>query len=159
MSTKTAINEEIMKRTLLVYLLSMASTLLMAESKLQRGTIIRMEMAECISAERGFMAALAGAPHVSSEGLCPEYVLVSERVVYVIVGKNSSSLVPLAEITKFRFQNNELLIRIDDAKRETKFGIREMVLRSEWDRVHPHTMEAIDTGSSPHAAVLIDQSR
>lgn len=144
-----------MKRTLLLaLLLCTASTFLMAQAKLQHGTIVRMQMAECFSAERGFMAALSGASRASTSEFCPEYVLVADKVVYVIVGRTSSSLVPLAETTKFRFQKNELLIRIDDANRETRFGIREMVLRSEWDRVHPHTMEAIDDASppSPHRA-------
>jgi hypothetical protein len=152
-----------MKRVLLLsLLLCMSSTSVAAQAKLQRGTIIRMQMAECVSAEHGFMAALSGASHNSSEALCPEYVLVGDKVVYVIVGRTSSSLVPLAEVTKFRFQNNELLIRIDDAKRETRFGIREMVLRSEWDRVHPHTMEAVESGASPRrldSAVLVEQSQ
>jgi hypothetical protein len=148
-----------MKRACLLALLlwSLPSSL-MAETELQHGTIVRMEMAECISAEHGFMAALSGASHASTAEFCPEYVLVADKVVYVIVGRTSSSLVPLAETTKFRFQHNELLIRIDDAKHETRFGIREMVLRSEWDRVHPHTMEGMET-TSPHradAAAVID---
>jgi hypothetical protein len=135
------------------------STCVVAETKLQRGTIVRMQMAECISAERGFMAALSGASHPSTEEFCPEYVLVADKVVYVIVGRTSSSLVPLAETTKFRFQNNELLIRIDDARHETRFGIREMVLRSEWDRAHPRTMDGMED-QSPHrvdAAVVMQQ--
>jgi hypothetical protein len=66
---------------------------------------------------------------------------VADKVVYVIVGRTSSAVVPLAETTAFRLQNNELFIRIDDAKRETRFNIREMVLRSEWDRVHPNVVE------------------
>jgi hypothetical protein len=135
------------------------STCVVAETKLQRGTIVRMQMAECISQERGFMAALSGASHPSTEEYCPEYVLVADKVVYVIVGRTSSSLVPLAETTKFRFQNNELLIRIDDARHETRFGIREMVLRSEWDRVHPRTMDGLED-QSPHrveAAVAMQQ--
>ena len=133
-----------MKPTLMLALLFLSSGVrLQAESKLQHGTIVRMEMAECISAERGFMAALAGAQHVSSAEYCPEYVLVADKVVYVIVGKTSAALVPLAETTKFRFQNNELWIRIDDAKRETRFGIKEMVLRTEWEHVHPTVMQEI----------------
>jgi hypothetical protein len=152
-----------MKRLLFLgLLLGLWATSLAAQSKLQRGTIVRMEMGDCITPEHGFMAALSGASHVSGEGLCPEYVLVGDKVVYVIVGRTSGSLVPLAEMTEFRLRNNELLIRIDDARRETRFVIREMVLRSEWDRVHPHTMEAIDTGSSPHridSSVLVGQEQ
>jgi len=151
-----------MRRTSSIALLLLVSSIfLAAENRLQRGTIVRMEMAECASTEHGFMAALAGASHASTAEYCPQYVLVAEKVVYVIVGRSSSSLVPLAEITKFRFQNNELLIRIDDARRETRFSIREMVLRSEWDKVHPRTMDGVED-DSPHrmdAAVVTQVPR
>jgi hypothetical protein len=40
----------------------------------------------------------------------------------------------LAEITRFRLQKNEMLIRIDDAAKESHFHIKSMVLRPEWDR-------------------------
>jgi len=66
--------------------------------------------------------------------LCPEYVLVANKVVYVISGKSSEQLIPLAETTRFRLQKNELLIRIDDASKESHFRIKAMVLRPEWDR-------------------------
>src|ERR1700742_3311599 len=109
MSTRPAVADgRPMKHTLFVALwLCTSSTFLIAQSQLQHGTIVRMQMGECISAERGFMAALSGA-HASTPEFCPEYVLVADKVVYVIVGRTSSSLVPLAETTKFRFQNNEL---------------------------------------------------
>jgi hypothetical protein len=151
-----------MKRaSLLALLLCTSSPFLAAQTRLQHGTIVRMQMAECTSAEHGFMAALSGASHASTDEFCPEYVLVADKVVYVIVGRSSTALVPLAEGTKFRLQNNELLIRIDDAKRETRFGIREMVLRSEWERVHPLVMQEIDE-PSPHrvdAAATVQESR
>ena len=144
---------------LLAFVFLSCVTCLQAQSKLQHGTIVRMQMAECISAERGFMAELAGAQHPSTEEYCPEYVLVADKVVYVIVGRTSAALVPLAETTKFRFQNNELLIRIDDAKRETRFGIKQMVLRSEWEHVHPTLMQEISTPTSHQvdaAAVVVE---
>jgi hypothetical protein len=133
-----------MKRALFLSLVFCSlSTLLVAQSKvLQHGTIVRMRMAACQIAPRGLMAALSGTSHQQDTGeQCPEYVLVADKVVYVVVGKTSSAIVPLAETTAFRLQNNELLIRIDDAKRETRFNIREMVLLSEWDRVHPNVVE------------------
>ncbi len=149
-----------MKHILLLALLFPTScTSLAAQSKLQRGTIVRMQMAECIAPEHGFMAAMSGSVHNVADGLCPEYVLVADKVVYVIVGKSSAPLVPLAETTKFRFQNNELLIRIDDARRETRFGIKEMVLRSEWDHVHPTLMQEIEapTARRVDAVVVRDE--
>ena len=58
----------------------------------------------------------------------------ADKVVYVISGKSSEQLIPLAEVTRFRLQKNEMLIRIDDASKESHFHIKAMVLRPEWDR-------------------------
>ena len=55
-------------------------------------------------------------------------------MVYVIGGKTSEQLIPLAEETRFRLHKNEMLIRIDDAAKESHFHIKAMVLRPEWDR-------------------------
>jgi hypothetical protein len=109
-----------------------------------------MRMADCLEPSHGFMSAMAGAPRQQDVGECPEYVLVSDKVVYVIVGRNSGMLIPLAEITQFRIQKNELLVRVDDENRETKFQLREMVLRSEWDRVHAKILNEEDAEQSPH---------
>ena len=98
------------------------------------GMIVRMRMADCVSPHHAFMNTMSGAAQAPTGELCPEYVLVTGKVVYVIVGKTSDQLVPLAETTRFRFQNNEVLIRVDDAKRESRFHVKEMVLRPEWDR-------------------------
>ena len=101
----------------------------------QQGTIIRMRMTDCLGPQHGFMAAMSGnGGRVESGAFCPEYVLVADKVVYVITGKSSDQLIPLAEITRFRMQKNEMLIRIDDASRESHFHIKAMVLRPEWDR-------------------------
>ncbi len=37
-------------------------------------------------------------------------------------------------MTRFRLQKNEMLIRMDDASKESHFHIKAMVLRPEWDR-------------------------
>ena len=102
----------------------------------QRGMIVRMRMAECMSSGHSWMAALAGTPQQQAQSLelCPEYTLVTDKVVYVIVGKSSNQVVPLAESTLFYLQKSELLIRVDDARHEWHFAIREMVLRPEWER-------------------------
>ncbi len=71
----------------------------------------------------------------------PEYTLVSTNVVYVIVGKSSNQLIPLSEVIDFRLHRNEFAVRVDDAKRETNFTIREMFVRSDWERVQ-HYIEA-----------------
>jgi hypothetical protein len=124
-----------MKRTLTCILLLMFPVLLSAQfTTHQQGTIIRMRMTECLGPQRGFMAAMSGGAKAESTALCPEYVLVANKVVYVISGKSSDQLIPLAETTRFRLQKNELLIRIDDASKESHFRIKAMVLRPEWDR-------------------------
>ena len=80
-----------------------------------------------------------GPPQAAAvEESCPEYTLVTDKVVFLIVGKSSSQLVPLAEIIDFRFQNKELAVRVDDARKESKFAIKEMTLRSQWDLIQKH---------------------
>lgn len=141
-----------MKRTLILAIALCSCALFAGAStaQRQRGTIVRMRMAECLVPQHGFMAALSGQQRQQGDELCPEYVLVADKVVYVIVGKTSSALIPLAESTQFRLQKKELLIRIDDENRETGFLLREMVLRSEWDRVHPNVaVDENDEASRP----------
>ncbi len=86
---------------------------------------------------------------------CPEYTLVTDKVVFVIVGKPSNQLVPLAEVVDFRFQNNELAMRVDDARKESKFMIKEMVMRSEWEMVQKHVERKLNEPSheSSHESV------
>jgi hypothetical protein len=98
----------------------------------QRGTIVRMRMSECLS-QHSFMATMSGNTTPVASELCPEYTLLTEKVVYVIVGKMSNQLLPLAETTNFRFHKNELAVRVDDANHESRFRIKEMVLRPQWD--------------------------
>jgi len=124
-----------MKRTLLCMFLLTTSTLFFAQNREhQQGTIIRMRMTDCMGPQHGFMAAMSGGGKVETGELCPEYILIADKVVYVISGKASDQLIPLAETTRFRLQKNEMLIRIDDALKETHFHIKAMVLRPEWDR-------------------------
>lgn len=99
----------------------------------QKGTIVRMRMTDCVGPQHGFRAAMSGTK-VETVEQCPEYVLLGDRVVYVISGKTSDQLIPLAEVTPFRLQKNEMLIRIDDASKESRFRIKAMLLRPEWDR-------------------------
>jgi|ERR1035441_2974771 hypothetical protein len=106
----------------------------------QHGTVVRMHMGNCMLAQQRFMMAF-GAPAGMNQETCPEYTLVSKDVVFVLVGKSSNQLIPLAETIDFRLQKNELEVRVDDAKRETKFAIKEMIVRSEWDRLQRHIDE------------------
>jgi hypothetical protein len=131
-----------MKKMVLLILVCCAAPGLVAAQigVYQQGTITRMRMTECM-AERGFMATLGGGQPQPTPELCPEYTLVSDKVVYVIVGKKSNELLPLAEHTDFRFQKNELAVRVDDARHESRFRIREMVLRPEWERIQRRAEE------------------
>lgn len=121
-----------MRRTVCIFLI-VCSTSVYAQAPHQEGTIVRMNMAPC-DAEHGFIAAMSGGGKNDSGAPCPEYVLVSEKVVYVIGGRTSDILLPLAEVTRFRLQKNEMLIRIEDAVKETHFHIRAMMLRQDWER-------------------------
>ena len=122
-----------MRRKLLVLLLCISPTLTFAQtSKYHRGVVVKMSTKEC-SNQHDLMAHLSGnAPDASSRS-CPEYTLVADQVVYMMVGKKSKQFIPLAEVIEFRFQNNEIVVRVDDQLRETRFLIKEMVLRHEWD--------------------------
>ena len=109
----------------------------------QHGTVVRMRMGDCMLMHGGFMTAF-GPPHAqANEGVGPEYTLLSDKVVYVIVGKSSNQLVPLAEVIDFRLQNRELAVRVDDARKESKFAIKEMTLRSEWEMIQKHIEEEL----------------
>ncbi|MGA3089092.1 MAG: hypothetical protein ABSD75_10795 [Terriglobales bacterium] len=109
----------------------------------QQGTVVRMHMGDCMLAHHGLVT-FGPAQGAVAEENCPEYTLVTDKVVFLIVGKSSNQLVPLAEIIDFRFQNKELAVRVDDARHESKFVIKEMTLRSEWDRLQKHIERQLD---------------
>jgi hypothetical protein len=96
----------------------------------QHGTVVRMRMGDCAFSHHGFMTALGGQAAQIPADICPEYTLVSDKVVFVIVGSSSNQLIPLADVIDFHFHKNELVVRVDDAKHESKFSIKEMILRS-----------------------------
>ena len=125
-----------MKRCLLLAALICAMTVSVFGENRSReeGTIVRMRMTDCVGLHRSFLGAMSGGGQAAASELCPEYVLVTSKVVYVIVGKGSDQLIPLAESTMFHIQNSEVVIRIDDARKEARFHVKEMVLRTEWDR-------------------------
>ena len=122
----------------------------------QHGTIVRMRMGECLPAQHAFLVAMGGPPAQISDDLCPEYTLVSDKVVFVIVGRSSSQLIPLADVIDFRFRNKELAVRLDDGRRESKFSIKEMILRSEWDRMQQHIEDQLRTTENRAASKAVD---
>ena len=147
-----------MKQTFsLLFLFCTLPGLLAAQTGIyQHGTVVRMHMGDCILAHHGFMVAFGGPSTPMEQESCPEYTLVSDNVVFVIVGKSSNQLIPLAEIIDFRLHRNELAVRVDDAKHETKFTIKEMMVRSEWERVQRHIDEKM-RASEVHEAEMKTQ--
>ena len=140
-----------MKRAFfLLLLLNACCPLLMAQIGIyQHGSVVRMHMDECVLSRHPFMTAFGGPAVPATQEPCPEYTLVSEKVVFVIVGKSSKQLIPLAETIDFRIHNNELAVRVDDAKRESRFTIREMILRPEWERAQRHIEDRMSASYSP----------
>ena len=106
----------------------------------QHGMVVRMHMGDCVLAHHNFMSTF-GPPQAPVEDACPEYTLISEKVVFIIVGKSSKEFVPLAEVVDFRFQKNELAVRVDDERKESRFVVKEMTLRSQWDLIQQHIEE------------------
>ena len=147
-----------MKSTLPVMLVSMLVILTSASTawaapvgSYQQGTVVRMRMGDCTLAHHGFMNQFGPPQAAMVEDSCPEYTLVTDKVVFLIVGKSSSQLVPLAEVIDFRFQNKELAVRVDDARKESKFAIKEMTLRSEWELMQKHIEDRLK--EPPHESV------
>jgi len=129
-----------MRSALLVTLILSSISLVFAApiGAYQHGTVVRMRMGDCGLMHRGFMNQFGPPQAAAVEEGCPEYTLVTDKVVFIIVGKSSNQLVPLAEVIDFRFQNKELAVRVDDARKESKFSIKEMTLRSEWELIQKH---------------------
>jgi hypothetical protein len=101
-------------------------------------------MGDCMLMHRGFMNQFGPPQAAVVEEGCPEYTLVTDKVVFLIVGKSSNQLVPLAEVIDFRIQNKELAVRVDDARKESKFAIKEMTLRSEWELIQKHIEDQLN---------------
>lgn len=116
---------------LFVFLLG-ASTLLQAQGRWSfRGTVVKMRMGEC-AAQRGFMTMSGGA---GPTGLtCPEFTVMSEKVVYVVVGRRAEDFIPLAENMDFLIRKNELVFFSDDEKTKSHFTIQQMTMRADWER-------------------------
>jgi len=119
----------------------------------QHGSVVRMHMGDCILAPRGFMMTFGASSTAQTEESCPQYTLVSNDVVYVIIGKSSTQLIPLAETIDFRLQKNDLAVRVDDAKHEARFTIKEMMFRADWERIQRHIEEQVGA-SRDHEASL-----
>jgi hypothetical protein len=93
----------------------------------RQGTVVRMHMGDCQLMHRGFMNQFGPPQQAAAEDSCPEYTLVTDKVVFVIVGKSSNQLVPLAESSISVLRTKNWQIRVDDARKESKFSIKEMI--------------------------------
>lgn len=143
-----------MKRTLWLLLIFLPLHALAAErlGVYQHGVVVRMKMGDCLSPRHGFMAAIGGQNMPIAAESCPEYTLLSDTVVYVIVGNSANQFIPLADVIDFRSHKGEVAVRIDDSRRESKFSIKEMILRSEWDRMQRHIDEQLKAAEVHEAA-------
>jgi len=126
-----------MKRTTLLSSLSIfvfsAAVLMQAQGSWSfKGTVVNMRMTEC-TAQHGFLAAMSGVPAPATVS-CPEYTIMSDKVVYVVEGRQKDAFMPLAQNMEFLVRKNELVTFSDDEKNKSHFGIQQMTLRSEWDR-------------------------
>lgn len=130
--------------TLVLLLTGMAVAVAGPMGAYQQGTVVRMHMGDCQLMHKGFMNQFGPPQAATVEDGCPEYTLVTDKVVFVIVGSSSSQLVPLAETIDFRISKKELAVRVDDARKEAKFTIKEMTLRSQWDLVQKHIEHELD---------------
>lgn len=150
-----------MKQTLALLLVFCSAQLVGADQLgiYQHGTVVRMRMGDCALPHRGFVTVMGGQAAQMPAEICPEYTLVSDKVVFVIVGSASNQVIPLADVIDFRFHKNELAVRLDDAKHESKFCIKEMILRSEWDLVQKHITDELSTPSHPPDDVMTMRTR
>ncbi len=135
-----------MKSTVLIALVLTSISMALAApiGIYQHGTVVRMRMGDCMLMHRGFMNQFGPPQATAIEESCPEYTLVTDKVVFLIVGKSSNQLVPLAEVIDFRLLNKEMAVRVDDARKESKFAIKEMTLRSEWERIQKHIEDRLN---------------
>jgi len=123
-----------MKRiTLLFFFVLGAVALLQAQAQWSfKGTVTKMRMTDCV-AQKSFMAAMSGT-QAQAPGNCPEYTVMSDKVVYIVVGKRAEEFIPLAEDMKFLIRKNELVLFSDDEKTKSHFVVQQMTLRADWER-------------------------
>ncbi len=95
-----------------------------------KGTVIRMKMGGC-AVGHGFVASMAAVPMAGS---CPEYTILSDKVVYVVASSKHDDFIPLAENIDFLIRRNELVTFSADEKNKSHFTIQQMTLRAEWER-------------------------
>jgi hypothetical protein len=131
-----------------------------------RGTVIRMKMSEC-TRQHGFISAMSGT-QIATTQACPEYTVMSDRVVYVLVGRKPEEFIPLAENVIFHVRKSDVVVISEDEKEQSHFAVRQMTLREEWEReqqtreVMPRMAErsvSYDPRSAPRGALIQASSK
>jgi len=117
---------------LFVFALSAAAGMQAQSQWSFKGTVIRMRMTGCIL-QSGFKATFEANP-MTGGGSCPEYTVMSTKVVYVVVGRRTQAFIPLAEDLDFVIRDNEIVMFSNDEKAKSRFVIQQMMLRGDWDR-------------------------
>jgi len=96
-----------------------------------QGTVIKMEMADCLSGHN-FLSNIGGPPAVPDS--CPQYTVMSAKVVYEVVGRRGEEFMPLAEDAAFAIRNNEIVLFDRNEKVQARFVIKKMTLVADWQR-------------------------
>lgn len=121
-----------MKRIGFLFFFISTAALLQAQGHWSfKGTVTKMRMTECVM-HRGFVVVMSGVP-AQAGATCPEYTVMNDKVVYVVVGRHSEEFIPLAENIQFLIRKNELIVFSDDEKAKSRFVIQQMTLRADWD--------------------------
>jgi hypothetical protein len=125
--------ESDMKRfSLLLTFFLCAAAMLSAESRFAfRGTVIKMNMADCLPGHN-FLSNISGAPALKES--CPEYTVMSGQVVYEVVGRDGDEFMPLASDVSFAVRKNEVVLFGHDEKVRARFIIKGMTRRVDWER-------------------------
>jgi hypothetical protein len=110
-------------RLLLSIVLGLASAASAKDPKpYQTGKLLQMDSVQCGTAEKdansftGEKLSMDSGSNKTSEQLCQEYIVQSERVTYRIRPRDEkhSVLLPVGEQAQFRLQENKMLLRVED---------------------------------------------
>jgi hypothetical protein len=101
-----------------------------------------------------------GPPQAPVEEACPEYTLLSEKVVFVIAGKSSKEFFATRRSRGFSLSEERAFHSLDDERKESKSVIKEMTLRCQWEMIQRHIEEELknvpEDPDSRHASAARD---
>jgi hypothetical protein len=124
--------ESKMKRiSLVLTFLLCAAAILSAESRWAfKGTVIKMQMADCLPGH-SFMSNIAGPPALKQR--CPEYTVMGGQVVYEVIGRDGEDFMPLAQDAEFAVRRNEIVLFGHNEKVQARFIIKGMMRLADWE--------------------------